>query len=426
MDKIQQVLRLKKKLDDHRPINPELEKEIWDRFRLDWNYHSNKIEGNSLTYGETKALLLHNITAQGKPLKDHFEITGHNEAVKWVLDIVTGERQLSESFIRELHKMILKEPYETRAITPEGTETSKKVRVGEYKSSNNHVKTRTGEIFRFASVEETPALMNDLINWYRSQSEEGYNPILLATEFHYRFIRIHPFDDGNGRTVRILMNFILMKFGFPPVIIREVQKSSYLSTLEQADAGDIDPFIEFICDRLSESLQLMIDAIKSGQLPDDNDIEKRFKLLNDRINEISEGEKKTRNREDVEFFKTVWLEKLQSQYASAHLQFQKWYNQKIELTVEDKPNAILLRLDFGIFQRKNVEPFRYYCYLKISFVPNVINIDFNYLIEDRYWNEFITEIDYGQKFDQNICEEIVKFTTKEHLGFIERKLEGSV
>ena len=110
--------------------------------------------------------------------------------------------------------MILKEPYEVDAITPEGKPTKRTVQVGVYKQSPNHVKTKTGEIFRFSTPEETPAKMTDLVDWYGGQmNDKKVNPILLAAEFHYKYIRIHPFDDGNGRTARILMNFILMQFG---------------------------------------------------------------------------------------------------------------------------------------------------------------------------------------------------------------------
>ena len=180
------------------------------KFRLDWNYHSNHLEGNSLNYGETKALLLFGITAQGKPLKDHFEITGHNEAIDWVIDMVKGNRSLTENFIRELHQLLLKEPYEVDAITPEGKSTKRKIAVGQYKTMPNHVKTVTGEMFYFATPEETPAKMHDLLVWYNEKvTQKDFNPILIAAEFHYKFIRIHPFDDGNGRTARILMNFIL-------------------------------------------------------------------------------------------------------------------------------------------------------------------------------------------------------------------------
>jgi Fic family protein len=126
------------------------------KFRLDWNYHSNHLEGNSLTYGETKALILFGLTAQGKPLKDHFEITGHDEAVKWIEDIIKQERPLTESFIRELHKLLLKEPYRKAAQSPSGIATTREIKVGEYKSVPNHVLTQTDEMFYFVSPEETP------------------------------------------------------------------------------------------------------------------------------------------------------------------------------------------------------------------------------------------------------------------------------
>lgn len=280
MNSLSTALNLKKQLDQLRPIPVEREGLIMQKFRLDWNYHSNNLEGNSLTYGETKALILFGITAQGKPLKDHFEITGHDKAIKWVLDVVKGDYPLTESFIRELHTLLLKEPYEVDAITPAGQPTKRWIQVGQYKSVPNHVLTKTGEIFRFASVEETPSLMNDLIDWYRSESQKSdINPILLAAEFHYRFIRIHPFDDGNGRMARILMNFILIHFGYPPLIIKTEDKLNYFSALRQADAGMIEPFFEYIIKNLNRSLEIMISGAKGESIEEDDDIDKEIALL---------------------------------------------------------------------------------------------------------------------------------------------------
>ncbi len=132
--------RLKNELDTLRPLDNEAEARIMQKFRLDWNYHSNNIEGNSLTYGETRALILFGITAQGKPLKDHFEITGHNEAINWILEIVKDETPLTEKFIRELHTLLLKESSYKEAQTPDGKPTRRKIEVGKYKTLPNHVK----------------------------------------------------------------------------------------------------------------------------------------------------------------------------------------------------------------------------------------------------------------------------------------------
>jgi len=285
MGSIEQALNLKEELDSLRPISKEQELKIMQKFRLDWNYHSNNLEGNSLTYGETKALILFGLTAQGKPLKDHIEIEGHNEAIEWIIDIVKGEYPLTESFVREIHSLLLKQSYTVDAITAEGLPTTKRVEIGKYKSQPNHVLTKTGEIFRFATPEETPILMGELIDWYRDKSNNAnVNPILLAAEFHYKFMRIHPFDDGNGRTARILMNFILMKYNFPPVIIKTEKKNQYFSALQLADSGIIEAFISYIADNLVPSLEIMIRGAKGESIEEPDHLDKELALLELRLN----------------------------------------------------------------------------------------------------------------------------------------------
>lgn len=208
---------------------------------MDWNYHSNAIEGNSLNFGETKNLLLHGITAAGKPLKDHLDLRGHNQAILALQDIIKEERPITENFIRELHKVILEEDSYNTAVSPEGRPTRKKVKVGEYKSSNNHVETATSEIFYFATVEETPAKMYDLIQWLREHKEQK-NPVVLAGLFHDKFTTIHPFDDGTGRLARILMNFILMRAGFPPIVIKTKEKKGLFPSIETGRWGQCGCF----------------------------------------------------------------------------------------------------------------------------------------------------------------------------------------
>lgn len=289
MEEIKIALHLKEALDNLRPIDAVQENRIMQKFRLDWNYHSNHLEGNSLNYGETKALILFGVTAQGKPLKDHFEITGHNEAINWVIDMVKGARPLTENFIRELHKLLLKEPYEVDAVTPDGKPTKRRIAIGQYKTTPNHVKTKTGEIFYFASPEETPSKMYDLLEWFTDKTKEKeVNPIFLAAEFHYRFIRIHPFDDGNGRTARILMNFILMQYGFPPVIIKTEDKANYFAALQLADAGNIEAFITYIAQNLVHSLELMIAGAKGEDIEEPDDLDKEIALLENRLEKYSE------------------------------------------------------------------------------------------------------------------------------------------
>lgn len=276
----QRIEDLKSELDDLRPLDKKQEQQILQKFRLDWNYHSSNIEGNSLTYGETKALLLFGITAQGKPLRHHFEITGHNEAIKWVMDVVANKEPFTENLIRQLHTILLKERYQVEAVTPDGKPTKRWIQVGQYKSVPNHVKTVTGEIFYFATPEETPSKMYDLINWLRVEIEKKeVNPLVLAAEFHYRFIRIHPFDDGNGRIARLLMNFILLTKGLPPVIIKTEDKNNYFAALRQADAGVLNGFVEYIGNNLIHALELMVKAAKGESIEEMDDIDKEIALF---------------------------------------------------------------------------------------------------------------------------------------------------
>ncbi|MCP5096037.1 MAG: Fic family protein, partial [Chloroflexi bacterium] len=256
---LKQVDELKVEIDALRPIDPEQEQRIMQKFRLDWTYHSNAIEGNTLSFGETKAFLLHDVTAQGKPFRDYLDIKGHHKALDYLLDIIRQQAPLTEAAVRELHKIILVEPYDVDAETLDGRSTKRRIIPGQYKSMPNHVRTSTGEVHYYASPEETPSKMADLMAWYRHELVEKneLHPLILAATFHYQFVTIHPFDDGNGRMARLLMNLILMQAGYPPVVVPLDTKNEYLLALEQADANnELTPFIGLVGQALLKSLDL--------------------------------------------------------------------------------------------------------------------------------------------------------------------------
>ena len=253
---LQEVDALKKQIDDMRPLPEDVEDRIWQKLRLGWNYHSNAIEGNRLSYNETKAFLMEGTIAKDKPLKDHVDIRGHNEAINFVLSIEKETRPISEADIRNLHKMMLVEPYDIKTQTADGLPTTKRIALGEYKTLPNHVKTATGEIHYYSTPEETPAKMQELMEWYAEASANPeIHPVVIAALFHHRFVSIHPFDDGNGRLSRILMNLILMQNGFPPVIIIWSDSQDYYSLLGRADNDDFWPFVEYITGGVKDSLE---------------------------------------------------------------------------------------------------------------------------------------------------------------------------
>jgi hypothetical protein len=221
--------------------------------------------------------------------------------------------------------MLLKESYETRAITAEGLPTTKKIEIGQYKRLPNHVLTVTGEIFRFATPEDTPAKMEDLIKWYREwEINPHVNPIQLASQFHHKFVQIHPFDDGNGRTARILMNFILMKFDFPPVIIKTADKANYFSALRLADAGLIDSFVDYVAKNLVSSIDLMIRGAKGLSIEEPDDLDKELELLSRRLNNADSGVEKADKVIDA-LFQTS-LVPLFTKFIDDNKKFERFYH----------------------------------------------------------------------------------------------------
>lgn len=107
---------------------------------------------------------------------------------------------------------------------------------GCYKTRPNSVITRYGDRFEYATPEETPALMTDLVDWYNESEQSGkYSPVELAALFHYRYIRIHPFEDGNGRIARLMVNYIFSRHGWPMIVVRSRNKNEYIDALHQSD-----------------------------------------------------------------------------------------------------------------------------------------------------------------------------------------------
>ena len=207
MNKIQQLYKEWQRLQ---PLNEALERNINQQFMIDFNYNSNHLEGNTLTYGQTKLLLLFGDTIGNANMQDYEEMKAHNVGLELMkAEAKDRNRMLSEHFIRQLNQTILVRDFYK---TSRDGDFRYKINVGVYKTRPNSVITPTGEIFDYASPEETPALMGDLVEWYRNEEQRGKLKVEeLTALFHYRYIRIHPFEDGNGRIARLLVNYVLLR-----------------------------------------------------------------------------------------------------------------------------------------------------------------------------------------------------------------------
>jgi Fic family protein len=281
------------------PLSPENQKKLDQKFMLDFNFNSNHLEGNTLTYGQTKLLLIFGDTTGDAKLRDYEEMKAHNVGLELIKrEALDKMRPLTESFIRDLNRTIMVENFWKAAKTPNGEDTRMEVQVGAYKTRPNSVITSTGEEFEYASPQETPAMMADLVAWYNAEGEKGeLSPIELAALFHYRYIRIHPFEDGNGRIARLLVNYILHRHGYPMVVVRSDDKESYLRILHQCDVqtglqpadganaslSQIKPFTDYLGAQLQHALELGIKAAKGESLEEPDDLDKKLALLQQEI-----------------------------------------------------------------------------------------------------------------------------------------------
>jgi len=230
--------RLKAELETLPPLSPDNQRKLDDKFRLEWNFHSNHMEGNTLTYGQTHMLLFFGKVTGEHEKRDYDEMEAHDVSINMVKEWAKEkDRKLTEVDLRTLNKIILVKPFYKEAITPDGQSTRKRITPGEYKSTPNSVQLKNGQIHHYATPGETPAKMKELFDRYAELTEK--HSISKAVVTHHGLTAIHPFDDGNGRVARLWSNYILMKEGIPPLIIRTQNKDEYLTALQKADTGDL-------------------------------------------------------------------------------------------------------------------------------------------------------------------------------------------
>ena len=199
------------------PLSDRDKDRLSRKFTVEFNYNSNHIEGNTLTYGQTELLLLFGKVVGEAEMKDFEEMKASNVGLIMMKEQSSfKDLPLTQNFIRQLHKTLLREDYYVHRTLPDGTVTTYTIHAGTYKTRPNSVITRYGDRFEYASPEEI-------------------DPVELAALFHYRYIRIHPFEDGNGRIARLLVNFILARHNYPMVVVRSRNKKDYLEALHKTD-----------------------------------------------------------------------------------------------------------------------------------------------------------------------------------------------
>ncbi len=200
MDNLRTELKhLKAQLDALRPLAAEAVARLDTWYDVELTYTSNAIEGNTLTRQETAVVLEKGLTVRGKPLKDHQEAVDHLDALRYVRQLVETNRPTTEADVRQIHALVV-------AGTLKGE-------AGIY---SEHPRRIAGSRVVLPGPHKLTALMQEFGEWL-SQIEPTHD---TAIEAHLRLVAIHPFSDGNGRTARLLMNLLLMRAGYPPLVVK--------------------------------------------------------------------------------------------------------------------------------------------------------------------------------------------------------------
>ncbi len=258
--KFEQADAMRQRIDAQKDQDPSLWETIVNRLRTDWTYHSNGIEGSTLTRGQTHFFLSEGLTAQGKPFKDFLDAQNHAQAIDMLFDVVANKLPISESFMKEVNALILRGIEFTPAKNARGQLVHKKATPGQYKQLPNHVEQPDGQVHFYVEPVHVHDEMQTLMAWIEA-AMTTMHPIHVAAVAHYNMVRIHPFDDGNGRGARILMNLILMHQGYFPAVVLLETKPDYLEALTQADKGHLMPFISFVADTLIATKKSVLEVL---------------------------------------------------------------------------------------------------------------------------------------------------------------------
>ena len=267
-------------LKSKRPIDEISLKKIEENLKAKYIYNSNGIEGNTLSLMETNLIIEHGVTIKGKSLKEHLEVKGQEYALNFLTEVMNQKEEISLRMIREFNSLVM--------VNGGGT----------FKTLPNEI---IGANFKTSPPHLVEEHLNKLIENFHSSNEDIIKKVAI---FHADFEKIHPFPDGNGRTGRLLMNFELMKEGFPITIIKKEDREDYYNALEKAHSNDdYEDIISFIENNVEKSFEFYFEHITNNWKQEIED----FYFLNNKLDEfIDENYTKICNNlgnEIIDFFK---------------------------------------------------------------------------------------------------------------------------
>ncbi len=228
-------------LDGRRPLSPGTLRRLHEDLQVQLTFHSNALEGNTLSLRETQLVIEHGITIGGHTLREHLEATNHAAAYRFLLDLAHQAAPLTLETVLELHRLV------TDRILDQP---------GQFRRGAVSIR---GSQLQPPPARELPDLMAQWLAWVYGAGQ-SYDPVIRAAIAHHGFVAVHPFLDGNGRTGRLLLNLLLMHSGYPPALLLSEWRLGYLEGLAQADRGRYGPLLNLIGRAVEAGLDLYLAA----------------------------------------------------------------------------------------------------------------------------------------------------------------------
>jgi Fic family protein len=248
----QRLAEKKAELDSYRPLPPPTVVYINDQLRLLLTYHTNAIEGNTLSLRETQLVIEHGITIGGHSLQEHLEATNHAQAFAYLIDLISARAPITREVILTLNRLVVDKLIDTPGHFRTGPVTIHGARL------------------QPPPAARLPHLIREWIAWIDGEGQ-AYPTVLRAAIAHHGFEAVHPFRDGNGRTGRLLMNLILMHDGYPPALLLQEWRLAYLEALAVADSGRYGPIANLIGRAVEQGLDLYLEACERTPVVEEAD-----------------------------------------------------------------------------------------------------------------------------------------------------------
>lgn len=251
MVEFKQLDQLLQSMNNYRPIDRQQVKALDQEARIEHVWSSNAIEGSTLDKYETASILNRGMTVHGEAVKDVLAAIDLNEAYDYMMDLASRKQRLTQSIIRDLNRLSIAKThpewagvYRIESVWPNGLETEP-----------------------YLEPFEIPSAMGDLVDW-ANENQDKFHPVQYAANLHFKFVAIHPFRDGNGRTARLLMNLALTEAGYPVVNIFPDAKSrtQYMEVLAESRRKD-DPaaFEQLIAEYTKKTLTKRIKVLQLNE-----------------------------------------------------------------------------------------------------------------------------------------------------------------